>query len=133
MGGKNTKGVKATKPKGKGLPGSQALPGNEPATIHYTELTEANPDEVLGQEWNTYRRELGRLLADGHEGKFILIKGETILGIFEREEAAVGEGYHKFLRQGFFVHQIREKEPILRVRGLNLPWPSSTIQLVKPA
>ena len=42
------------------------LPIQRP-TIHYTELPEDTPDSPLYQEWNTYRREVGRLLAEGHE------------------------------------------------------------------
>lgn len=38
-------------------------------TIHYSELPEDTSDRSTAKEWNFYRREVGRLLADGHEGK----------------------------------------------------------------
>ena len=65
-------------------------------------------------EWETYRREVGRLLAEGHEGQFVLIKGNDILGFFDTDDAAWTDGIKRFGRQGFMVHQIQTYEPILR-------------------
>ena len=65
--------------------------------LHYTELPEPGPNSGLAVEWNTYRREVGRLLAEGHEGKYLLIKGEEVLGIFPTKEAADEEGRRRFL------------------------------------
>ena len=42
-------------------------------SIPHTELPAAKPCEELATEWNTYRREVGRLLAEGQDGKFVLI------------------------------------------------------------
>jgi hypothetical protein len=111
----------------------QPLPEPAQATIHYTELPEAKAGEALGREWNTYRREAGRLLAEGHDGKYVLIKEEMILGFFDSEDTARAEGSKRFPRQPFLVHQIREREPLLRIRGCNLPCPSSPTPLAKPA
>jgi hypothetical protein len=66
-------------------------------------------------EWDLYRREVGRLIAKGHEGKHVLIKGEEILGIFETHNDALDEGYRRFLRTGFFVHHIQTWERVVRV------------------
>lgn len=95
-----------------------------PSQIHYSELPDMQPDETLFHEYNTYRREAGRLLGEGHEGKWVLIKGEIILGVFPNLEAALAEGYERYHRQGFYIHQILEYEPVLRIRGYNMPWPS---------
>jgi hypothetical protein len=86
-------------------------------TIHYTELPPAPLDEPLGVEWAFYRREAGRLLAEGHEGKHILIKGEEIIGLFDTREAALEEGYERLLvpREPFLVHQVLTREPMSRV------------------
>jgi hypothetical protein len=99
-------------------------PAESPRGVHYTELPEAKPGEVFADEWNTYRREVGRLLAEGHEGSYLLIKGEAILGIYESWDAARQAGLKRFLREPFFVHPIRAEEPYLRIRGVNFPWPS---------
>lgn len=106
---------------------------SEGTTIHFTELAEATADEPLSREWNTYRREVGQLLAEGREGQFVLIKDESVVGVFDREDLALAEGYHRFLDQSFFVHQIREREPILHMRGRNLPWLNSPTPLARPA
>lgn len=98
-------------------------PQLEPATIHYTELPPSKLGEELAEEWETYRREVGRLLAEGNEGKYILIKGGEIIGIWDREKDALAKGYELFLRQSFLVHQIQECERLLRVR-LRRRWPN---------
>ena len=93
-------------------------PPSPPPTIHYTELPASKPGEPLAEEWETYRREVGRLLAEGNEGRFILIKGQQIIGIWDREEDALATAYQKFLLQPFLVHQILERERIYRI-GFN--------------
>src|SRR5262245_17208655 len=100
------------------------LPPIEPPTVHYTELPEAKAGEALYLEWNTYRREVARLLAEGHEGKFVLIKDETILGRFDTWEEARNAGLERFLLTPFLVREIRTREPYLRVRGVNFPCPN---------
>jgi hypothetical protein len=89
------------------------MPAEAP-TIHYTELREANPDSPLYREWNVYRREAGRLLAQGHAGRYVLIKGEDILGLWETEAEALRNGYQRFLGEAFLVHQVQERERVLR-------------------
>src|SRR5207247_2141193 len=65
----------------------EPLPPHEPTKgVHYTELPEAKPGQALAEEWNTYRREVGRWLAEGLEGRHVLIKGEEILGIYDTSE-----------------------------------------------
>jgi hypothetical protein len=56
--------------------------------IHYTELPEDTSGGPLSVEWNVYRREVSRLLAEGHEGRWVLIKGEEIVGIWDSEVEA---------------------------------------------
>src|SRR5690348_3978022 len=85
-----------------------------PRTVHYTELPPARPGEPLYEEYETYRREAGRLLAEGNEGKWIVIKGEEIIGIWETEEEAYGVRLKKYLRQDCLMTQILTREPIYR-------------------
>lgn len=114
------------------LPGSP-LSQRGSRTIHFPDLPPLNPSDALFQAWNTYRKEVGRLLAEGHEGKVVLVYEETIIGLFDQEETALAEGYQRYSSGAFLVHQIREKEPTLRIRGQNLPWPSSSTPLARPA
>ena len=68
---------------------------------------------ALEQEMAVYEREKPRLLAEGAEGKHILIKGETIEGVFDTLEEGLTAGYRKFgLETSFFLHEIRADEPI---------------------
>lgn len=80
-------------------------------TVHYTNLPECRLDSPLRTEWDCYRREVARLLAEGHEGRFALVKGERILGLYATEAEALERGYQWFHGQAFLVHQVREHEP----------------------
>jgi hypothetical protein len=91
------------------------LPEYEPPTVHYTELPEPQKDSPLFQEWNFYRREVGRLLAEGQEGRWLLIKGEDIIGIWETQEEAKDVALQKYLMQPCLIHQIRSREPVVRM------------------
>jgi hypothetical protein len=101
---------------------NQPEPPVERPAISYTELPAAMPDSPLAQEWNTYLREVGRLLGEGGEGKFALIQGDTVIGIFDKEEDALKLGYEKYLLQRpFLVQPIRERETVLRLSWHNRP------------
>ncbi len=52
--------------------------------------------ERLEREFATYRRELPRLLAEGHAGRFALVHEDQILGIWDTQQAASQEGRHRF-------------------------------------
>jgi hypothetical protein len=82
-------------------------------TIPYTALAEAPPDSPIAVEWNFYRRQVGRPLAEGNQGKWVLIKGERIFGIWDTfEEANEAQGG---LVQPVVIKQILEREPLLRI------------------
>jgi hypothetical protein len=92
----------------------------EPPTIHHTELPEGRPDSPLALEWSFYRRQVGQLLADGREGQFVLIKGEQIVGLYATEKEALQHGYQMYRGQAFLVHQIQDRERILRCYSARL-------------
>jgi hypothetical protein len=83
--------------------------------IHYTELPECRPDSQIATESNFYRREVGRLLAEGHEGRWVLIKGEQIIGIWDTRAEAFAVADERFLLQPVLVRQILEWEPLIRL------------------
>ncbi|MFO0927720.1 MAG: hypothetical protein U0736_11890 [Gemmataceae bacterium] len=87
---------------------------NPSETIHYTQLPAAEAGSQIATEWDTYRREVGRLLREGHEGRFALIKGEQVIGLFATLEEARTAGYHRFLAQPFLIQQVRAHEPLYR-------------------
>lgn len=87
----------------------------EPPTIHYTELPPSQPGDTLAEEWETYRREVGRLLTEGNEGRFVLIKGGEIIGIWDTRKEAFAAADQRFPLQPYLVHQIQERERLLRM------------------
>lgn len=93
-----------------------------PRTIHYTELPEGRPESPLCQEWNYYRREVGHLLAEGNEGKWVLIKGEQVIGIWDTFEEARHVASQRYLMQPVLIHQIQTREPLLRLSTRVLQW-----------
>ena len=98
------------------------------SNIHYTQLPDSMPGDVYSQEWNVYRREVGRWLAEGQQGRHVLIKGLEIIGIFDTWDEAQTAGLRRNSSEPFFIHEIREEEPYLRVRGVNFPWPNRLIR-----
>jgi hypothetical protein len=92
----------------------QPLPLPERPTIHWSELPEKPVDSPLYHEWNCYRREVGRLLAEGYEGRWVLIKGEAIVGIWDTAEEAEAVALDRFFLQPSLTQQIRSREPVLR-------------------
>jgi hypothetical protein len=83
-------------------------------TIHWSELPEDTSGGPLSTEWNFYRREVGRLLAEGHEGRWVLIKGEEIIGMWERREEATAVADERYLLKPVLIRQVLTREPILR-------------------
>jgi hypothetical protein len=82
--------------------------------IHYTQLPPSQPGSPIATEWDTYRREASRLLNEGHEGKWVLIKGTEIIGIWPTDEEAAREKYSRYLLEPALVHQIQEWETVIR-------------------
>jgi hypothetical protein len=91
-------------------------PPQPPPTIHYTELPASRPGDALADEWDTYRREVGRLLAEGNEGRHILIKGDQIIGIWGTQNEAFATADRMFPLQPVLIKQIQERERLLRMR-----------------
>jgi hypothetical protein len=104
----------------KRVPSRPLLPPDLP-TIPYTALAEAPPDSPIAAEWNFYRRHVGRLLAEGRQGKWVLLKGERIVGIWDTFEEA--NQAQRSLEQPAIIKQILEREPLLRI-GYNCLRPS---------
>jgi hypothetical protein len=59
----------------------------------------------LELELKTYDRERGRL-EDEHRGKFVLIRGEEIAGIFDDFQTASEHAARRFDRESYLIHCI---------------------------
>lgn len=69
---------------------------------------------ALELELETYEAKLPELRA-AYEGKFVLVHGTEIVGIFPAFEDAVGAGYENFGLTPFFVEQIGPRKQIVFV------------------
>ena len=65
---------------------------------------------VLSKEIETYEKNKQRLLKESN-GKFVLIKGEEIINVFDTSSDAIKVGIDKFGNTPFLVKQILEIEP----------------------
>lgn len=78
---------------------------------------------ALEREIETYRRKLAELLAD--KGKYVVIHGEEIAGVFDGYEDALSVGYDRYGSAAFLVRRISETERVLhssrRLRPCPLP------------
>lgn len=75
----------------------------------------------LEKELETFRRELPRLLADpANQGKYVLIKGDKVLGIYPTLREAVDAGYEVVgISTPFLANHIVEHEkPLYFPRNL---------------
>lgn len=65
---------------------------------------------VLSKEIETYQKNKQKLLKES-SGKFVLIKGEEIINVFDTSADAIKVGIDKFGNTPFLVKQILEIEP----------------------
>ena len=76
---------------------------------------------TLSLELETYKKNKPRLLA-ASEGKYVLIFGEQIIGVYADEQEATQKGFDEFgYNCPFFVRQITKLEPALHIKGINVP------------
>jgi hypothetical protein len=70
------------------------------------------PDNLkpLEREIGTYYRELPRLIAEGHEGRYTLIRGEELLSIWDTLEEAATAGHDRFGFERFMTQKIRSRD-----------------------
>ena len=70
---------------------------------------------VLEAELATYERELPNLLAK--EGKWVLVHGQAVEGIFDTFDDALDAGCERFGLNPFLVKQIFAVEPMVFIGG----------------
>ena len=50
-----------------------------------------------------------------HPGKFVLIKGNELIGVFDNDKTAVAEGIRRFGTESFLVRGVYGKDETLRI------------------
>lgn len=73
----------------------------------------------LQQELATYERSIGDW--SEHTGKFVLIKGEDVVGFYSTYEDAITEGYNRFQLKPFLVKQVSMIEQACFITPLMRP------------
>ena len=96
----------------------------ERSTIHYTQIAEADERWPLFREWNFYRREVGRLIEEGREGYWVLIKGEEILGFWDTWEDVNSYLRNHCIDESILLKQVLTHEPLFRIGYNRLLWPN---------
>jgi len=59
-------------------------------------------------------------LVDRASGKYALVKGSELVGVFETETEAIRAGYQRFANDGFLVKQIVEADVPLKFTSFDL-------------
>ena len=79
---------------------------------------------ALETELATYERLKPELLTDPDKvGKYVLIKGDQVLGIYPTRDEALSIGEERFLFEAFMVKQIVEVEPVYTMHSpLRVLW-----------
>ena len=73
---------------------------------------------VLDREMATFQANLPALL-EKDAGRYVLIHGERVVGIWDTKAEALEEGYRRFLFEPFLVHPVvAHEKPIFVPRGL---------------
>ncbi len=83
---------------------------------------------TLDTELETYKQNREQLLATA-EGKFALIRGDKIAGVYESKMDAISQGYRQFGNVPFLVkHVLRVEIPQNFVSGANLVFALAFLQ-----
>lgn len=84
-------------------------------TVDLSQL--AYPEDFpIKQELATFQEHLEELLRD--EGKYVLIKGREIVGIFDRRDDAIGEAIDRFGSDPVLIKKIAAKEMMATMGGV---------------
>lgn len=67
-----------------------------------------------------YFQRVKQELLKTHAGKFALIKGEELVGVFDTPANAYDEGVKRFGREPFMIKRISETEEVYRNQALAL-------------
>jgi hypothetical protein len=104
-----------------------------PTSAHYSEWPPSEGKGQLTVEYEHFRLGIAGWLAEGHEEKFVLIKGERLIGIYETQEEGLAEARRLFPGEAYLLHQILTYYPI--VHGplhTRMIWPMKRTRSARP-
>jgi len=79
------------------------------------DLPDLPEEHPLAQEWKTFKREIGRLLMEGHNGRHALIKADQVLSVWDTFDDAYQAGCDRFGLGVFMVQEIQPVERPIRI------------------
>jgi hypothetical protein len=88
-----------------------ALPRTEATTYSPIDLPEAAAGNPVAEEWNLFRREVSRLIAEGARGRIALVKVGQPITLWDTTRDAVQAGRLLFGQELCLVQEI---QPVLR-------------------
>jgi hypothetical protein len=74
---------------------------------------------LLQKELDYYKAH-GEELLQQHQGKFVLIKDQKLLGVFDTDLAAYQEGIAKLGNTIFLIKMVTKEEPVQQIPALTL-------------
>jgi hypothetical protein len=63
--------------------------------------------EPLCQEWQTFKREVHRLVKEGKAGRYAVVKGDEVVGVWDTLTDAVCAGHDRFRGEPCLVQEIQ--------------------------
>src|SRR5205809_1077338 len=75
--------------------------------IRIDEVPDIPEAEPFAEEWKTFKREVFRLVNDGEIGKFAVLKGEQLVGVWDTLSDAELAGRRQFGDAPFLVQEIQ--------------------------
>jgi hypothetical protein len=75
--------------------------------------------EAIAEEFATYRAHLSEMVAE-HDGEFVLIKRDEIVGFFPDVSSAFREGRRRFGIVPMLVKRITVNEPVIYIPNVVL-------------
>lgn len=91
-----------------------------------------NKSVALQKELTFFNKNKGEYLKH-YKNKFLLIKGENLVGSFDAEEQAYETGIQKYGNEPFLIKQVLEQEPTLTVSSLSVGLTNACIYYFCPA
>jgi len=69
---------------------------------------------ALEKEYEFYKANKAKWVAEGKEGQYVVIHREDVLGFYPDIEAASGAGYDAYgLHEPFMTHKVAAVEPVI--------------------
>jgi hypothetical protein len=66
---------------------------------------------LTDRQFAAYLRELPRLLAEGHSGRYALLKGDEVVSVWDTQRDVLQAGYERFGLDPFTVKKIEPSDP----------------------